>query len=521
MKKIISFLTACTMLLTPFSVSAADATTDDLQLLQVAVEDSAPYTFYMVPERTSVSAEELAAGDVHISTKVYIKGDSNLPNLITSAGISYESSSSYLYFSNSADILAYASEPTQETYSGGSFISEYEMPTCFGEITAANEYAPYDCRSMSSAQFCDPINGSVIRSDGEGGLYFTRSYRKLDETTGEVTQVKNEKVEIAADDLQFNSDGTVSFTYSYYEQDSSKNYPLCTISCTIPNYDATLPAGTVLDGYHNAYSWLYNASDTTSGVSFLGYCDEFPFFSFDIVLKQNTPDGTYHVSFSTSDCRIRTTAGKYLPLQFVDTAITVGATSATISNDASGIDTICCFAENDRPLTLANFIAGTLNGRVTYADYTIQNENLQDVLTAGTSPAALYAAAGTATYIKDTPFFCGDDSTPVYLSNMTPYTKKVMIGKKGDANLDGVVNVEDAVCVLQYYARSAAGLSAKLGDDFSDEEETLAYFLADIDTCSQQQGEDGGLLSVEDAVQILTNYARNAADIPTGWENRW
>lgn len=522
MKKIISLLTVCSLFLPCLPVSAEEAAMEEPVMLQdVATEDTSPYTFYMVPERTYVSAEEVQEGDVHIRTRVYIKGSRNLPNGITSAGISYTQNSGYLYFDNSANILETAADPFQHSYSGGSFISEYAMPTCFGEITATGVYAPYNCSSLPSSQFCDPISGASIRSDGNGGLYFTRSYRKIDETTGEIIQVKNEKVEIPAEELQTNADGTISFTYQYYEQSQESNFALRTITCTIPNYDTTLPADTVLDGYHNAYSWFLTGNEAQDGVSFLGYTDEFPFFSFDIVIKQNTPDDVYAISFSESNCRIRTSAGKYLPLQFVGTSITVGAASATITNDPSNLNTICAFAENDQPLTLSQFSNATITGRVTYNDNSMKNGNLQTALTAGTSPAALYTAAESDYTIQTVPFYCGSDAVPVYHSNAAPYTKKVMVGKKGDANLDGIVGVEDAVSVLTYYAQTSAGLPATLNENFNSDQETLAFFLADIDTCSQNQGEDGSSLSVEDAVQILTHYAQNSAQLSPIWDTRW
>ncbi len=522
MKKIISLLTVCTLFLPCLPVSAEEAIIEDsIPLQDVATEDTAPYTFYMVPERTYVSAEEVQNGDVHIPTRVYIRGSRHLPNLITSAGISYAQNSSYLYFDHSSNILETTADPFKQSYSGGSFISEYTMPTCFGEITAAGVYAPYSCSSLPSSQFCDPISGASIRSDGSGGLYFTRSYRKIDETTGEIVQVKNEKVEIKADELQTNADGTTSFTYQYYEQSQESNYALRTITCTIPNYDPTLPSDTILNGYHNAYSWFLTGNEAQEGVSFLGYTDEFPFFSFDIVIKQNAPDDIYSVSFSESNCRIRTTAGKYLPLQFVGTSITVGASSATITNESSNLNTICAFAENDQPLTLSQFSNETITGHVTYADHSMKNGTMQNALTADTSPAALYSEAKAAYTIQDVPFYCGSDAVPVYHSNASPYTKKVMVGKKGDANLDGIVSVEDAVSVLTYYAKKSAGLPAKLNEDFNSDQETLAFFLADIDTCSQNQEENGSSLSVEDAVQILTHYAQASAQLSPIWDTRW
>ncbi len=522
MKKIISLLTICSLFLPCLPVSAEEAVTEQPVMLQdVATEDTTPYTFYMVPERNYVSAEEVQNGEVHIRTHIYIKGSRHLPNGITSAAISYTPDSGYIYFDNSANILETTVDPFQQSYSGGSFISEYVMPTCFGEVTSAGVYAPYDCSSLPKAQFCDPINGVSIRSDGTGGLYFTRSYRKIDETTGEIVQVKNEKVEIPAEKLQINVDGTASFTYQYYEQSQESNFALRTITCTIPNYNPTLPADTVLNGTHDGYSWLLTGDEAQEGVSFLGYSDEFPFFSFDIVIKQNAPDDIYTISFSESNCRIRTSAGKYLPLRFISSSITVGAVSATITNDPSTLNTICAFAENDQPLTLSQFSNTAITGRVTYNDNSIQNENLQTALTANTSPAAIYANAKSAYTVQNIPFYCGSDAIPVYHSNAAPYTKKVMVGKKGDANLDGVVGVEDAVLVLTYYAQTSAGLTATLNENFNSDQETLAFFLADIDTCSQNRGEDGSALSVEDAVQILTHYAQNSAQCSPIWDTRW
>ena len=107
MKKIISLLAACTLFAVCLPVSATDAVTEDSALLQNSVvEQTDPYTFYFVPERTYVSAEEVQAGDVHIPTKVYIKGNTQPIKQITGARIRYQSDSSSLYFSNSSNIPA-------------------------------------------------------------------------------------------------------------------------------------------------------------------------------------------------------------------------------------------------------------------------------------------------------------------------------------------------------------------------------------------------------------------------------
>lgn len=217
-----------------------------------------------------------------------------------------------------------------------------------------------------------------------------------------------------------------------------------------------------------------------------------------------------------------TIAHTRLPINFVSTSITVGASSATITNDTSNLSTICAFAENDHPLTLSQYSNAAITGRVTYTDNVTKNESMLNTLSAQTTPAALYANATTTGYaIADVPFYCGDAAAPVYQFNAAPYTKKVLVGKKGDSNLDGVVNVNDAVCILSYYAKKASGNASKLSNSFTNDQETLAYFLSDIDTCSQNQGADGGNVNVEDAVQILTHYAKSASGNTSLWNNRW
>ncbi len=115
-------------------------------------------------------------------------------------------------------------------------------------------------------------------------------------------------------------------------------------------------------------------------------------------------------------------------------------------------------------------------------------------------------SAVRSAYVNPVPFTL--NTQPLKNTDGTDYTKTLLIGKKGDTNLDGKVDVEDAVLVLQYYAKKAAGLESTLLEQATNEEEILSYFLSDIDTCSQNQGTDGGELSVEDAVQILTYYAQ-------------
>lgn len=67
--------------------------------------------------------------------------------------------------------------------------------------------------------------------------------------------------------------------------------------------------------------------------------------------------------------------------------------------------------------------------------------------------------------------------------------------KLGDVNGNGMIEVADAVLVLTYYAKSAAGIAV-----------TIDSRLADVN--------GDGIVDVADAVGILTYYAKQAAGLP-------
>ena len=63
------------------------------------------------------------------------------------------------------------------------------------------------------------------------------------------------------------------------------------------------------------------------------------------------------------------------------------------------------------------------------------------------------------------------------------------IGVKGDANLNGVVEIADATKVLTYYAYIGASMDAALTADPTSDYEKLAFFLADVNIQGMTQEE--------------------------------
>ena len=88
--------------------------------------------------------------------------------------------------------------------------------------------------------------------------------------------------------------------------------------------------------------------------------------------------------------------------------------------------------------------------------------------------------------------------------------------RKGDANLDGSVNINDATIVLGYYAQIAAGMEASFTND--EELNKFAYYLADVDTESiSGKNTETEQIDISDATNILTYYAQTAAGLNPDW----
>ncbi len=120
---------------------------------------------------------------------------------------------------------------------------------------------------------------------------------------------------------------------------------------------------------------------------------------------------------------------------------------------------------------------------------------------------AAYTIANVQAYYND-----------AIIENATP---TVYIGVKGDANLNGDVSIDDASCILNYYAKSMASLDSS-EYAFCPDDKTLnsfAYFLSDIDTESKNGFDTSDMLiSLNDATCVLSYYAKTAAELNPTWD---
>ena len=131
------------------------------------------------------------------------------------------------------------------------------------------------------------------------------------------------------------------------------------------------------------------------------------------------------------------------------------------------------------------------------------------------------AATPKSVYADTENYYAG--TVDAYYGDTVIATPTVYIGVKGDADLNGKVELSDATLALTYYAEHAVNndfyFTTSSADQPADENlETLAYFLTDINTESTA-GKDSSDAAIElaDATNILTYYAEESVNNNPKW----
>ena len=96
----------------------------------------------------------------------------------------------------------------------------------------------------------------------------------------------------------------------------------------------------------------------------------------------------------------------------------------------------------------------------------------------------------------------------------------VAVAMKGDTQLDGDVDMDDAFDTLQYYSSSAAGKTVTFTDGSDELLEKLAFYVSDVDTESKagKKTEDAEI-SMDDAFNILQYISYKAAGKDVVWSD--
>ncbi len=471
--------------------------------------DTSDYIQSIQLERYALTAEEAASGEAAIHASVYLKGTTDERIKAQSAQCQIASEDTrYVYMRNSYN-PKYTYDEASYSYLGGEFTTAHR-PFCFGKVSDGT-YSVSAVTTLIRDYCMEPVAGKDIIYEGDDTISFMLPARYyVDENDNMAPD--NVAHEIICP-LTINEDGSATYSFRYVDIYTTHSV-IATMTGTIPYYQPELlEVGEKIPDTNDLVSWLDNP--LYGGCSFLGNSDDFPLFETDIRFKNDSPCGIYNLTFDDSFCRISVFENEntcILPLQYRTAAVAVGVEKAELSA-VDGADYACFYAHDNKMIT-AGAMGQTYTCDVSYTDGTSENTDVTGAVNAGTSPSQLMASEDGTYFASAVPVYCGDTQITDADGDTTA---KVLIGVKGDVDLSGKVDLEDASRVLSYYAEKAAGLEASLTDDPDSELETLAFFLADTDTQSQSK-EQGGVLDLTDASNILSYYASTAADITVSWD---
>ena len=151
----------------------------------------------------------------------------------------------------------------------------------------------------------------------------------------------------------------------------------------------------------------------------------------------------------------------------------------------------------------------------------VDEEGNETDITADVTFGEDHAATPKSVYADTETYYAG--TVDAYYGDTVIATPTVYIGVKGDADLNGKVELSDATLALIYYTEHSVNnafyLTSGTKTPENAELETLAYFLADINTESTV-GEDvvgTSTIELEDATNILTYYTEESVNNNPKW----
>ena len=152
--------------------------------------------------------------------------------------------------------------------------------------------------------------------------------------------------------------------------------------------------------------------------------------------------------------------------------------------------------------------ATTTTNKTTSATTTTNKTTSSTTTTPKTTSATTTTAKTTSTTTTSTTASATTTSiTTTTLEGTTTTGQTHAAYEKGDVDGNSVINVEDAVAVLTYYAKRSAGMNPIFSE--LPMQHAKAMIASDID--------EDNIISVEDAVSILTYYAKQSAGLNPDW----
>ncbi|WP_041326418.1 cohesin domain-containing protein, partial [Ruminococcus champanellensis] len=281
-----------------------------------------------------------------------------------------------------------------------------------------------------------------------------------------------------------------------------------------------------------AYSWN-SETDQTAADAVL--------FTVKFTVPTDAAVGVYPITFNAANCETVNANGDILTAEYVDGAVVVEGTTATIdgytfdkeatligdmfwSEDPTPFDT----SDLNVQITVSMKSVAVVDGKVEEVSdtETLPIGNLF-ALTANSASELEYTEAGEYTIgilVDETAIAEAVENLVETEVTWTDLDKSavageftVLVGLRGDVNLDGKVDVADAVQILQYSAAAIleeAGGQPEIPSAEIIEPDSLAKFCADVDCYKDAEH---AKINTADAVCILNYSAAFLANGSASW----
>ena len=264
-------------------------------------------------------------------------------------------------------------------------------------------------------------------------------------------------------------------------------------------------------------------------------------FTVSFIVPADAEIGVYPITFNAENCQTVNANGDVLTAEYVNGAIVVEGPTATIDgyefNEEAALIGDMFWSEDPTPFDTADLgVKVTVSGKtVQIVDGAAVEETDTQVLpltdlyalSANSASELEYIGAGEYTIgilVNETAMAAAiNELTEIDFAwgelNDAAVAGKfnVLVGLRGDCNLDNVVDVKDAVQILQYSAAAIleeAGGTPEVASDDIIAPDSLAKFCADVDCYKDAEN---AKINTADAVCILNYSAKFLADGEADW----
>ncbi|MCI5844813.1 MAG: hypothetical protein MRZ94_03440, partial [Oscillospiraceae bacterium] len=263
-----------------------------------------------------ISADDVASSDYTFKAGLYLTVDDQTMvanDYVSTVSMMWQASDEkYMYFRQ--DDYGSSIAETEYTLPDGTPFAATLKPFALAQLTYNKKkgyrYTSKTCDFYDKSIALEPAYGKEIYSAGPNKIKFTLTYytegQLLTKDDGTKYRAPVPESQVTKDyelNVTVDESGTGTYTYEVPDAGTVDNgpYPMRTVTGTLRNYDSTVPSGEKIPGDNNLLRVVYSTDGTTFPVWLGGQSDAYPMTTFDVTLKQGTPDGIYYVKYNTTD----------------------------------------------------------------------------------------------------------------------------------------------------------------------------------------------------------------------------